>query len=223
MAASLPVTTRDAATADVPAICAIYGHYARHTLATWEYEAPSEAEMLERFNDRVAKGFPYIVAEQGGAIVGFASVGPFRGRAGWRFCVENSVYVDDKCHRRGIGSILLTALLEKCAAGGFRQVVASISHDPVTDEGAASIALHAKHGFKEVARFPTIGTKFEDRWLDAVFMQCAVGAGAATPPDNNALPAPLRSPPPTHKPLHAAGGDASASAAGLGGAASMRA
>lgn len=222
MAASSAVTTRDATAADVSAICAIYGYYARHTLATWEYEAPTEAEMLERFSDRVGKGFPYIVAEQDGGVVGFACVGPFRGRAGWRFAVENSVYVDAKCHRRGIGSILLAALLEKCGAVGFRHVVASISYDPVTTEGAASIALHAKHGFKEVGRFPTIGVKFGDRWQDAIFMQCAVGAGAAAPPDNSALPVSLRSPPPSHKPLDATGGDAGASAAALGGAASMR-
>jgi phosphinothricin acetyltransferase len=111
--------------------------------------------------------------------------------------VENSVYVAPGSERRGLGGLLLAALLAECAARGFRQMVAVIAADDATGLGAASQSLHARHGFVHAGRLTRIGFKF-GRWLDAVLMERALGAGSDAPPIEERLPAPLRQPPAQH-------------------------
>jgi phosphinothricin acetyltransferase len=154
---------------DMPAITAIYGRSVLHETASWEYEAPDEAEMRRRRADVLAKGFPYLVAEAEGNAVGYAYASTYRARIGYRFVVEDSVYVAQGMQGRGIGKQLLLALIAECARLGFRQMVAVIGDS----NNAGSIKLHEACGFTHAALFKGIGFKF-DRWLDSVQMQRAL-------------------------------------------------
>jgi L-amino acid N-acyltransferase YncA len=170
-------TLRPVTLADVPAITAIYGHEVRHGTASWEYEPPDEEEMRRRVTGLLAAGYPYLVAEVDGALAGYSYAGPFRTRAGYRYVVEDSIYVAPGWQRRGIARLLLTAVIEEATRRGFRQMVAVIGDS--RNEG--SIALHRALGFAHIATFPAIGLKF-GRWLDSVQMQRALGEGSATIP-----------------------------------------
>ena len=164
---------RAATDADIDAITAIYAVEVRDFVNTYEYDAPSAEEMLRRVRAIVAGGYPYLVAEVDGQIAGYAYASSFRSRIGYRYTVENSVYVAAGWQGRGIGSTLLERLIAECEARGFRQMVAVIGEAA----NRASIRLHERHGFRHVGTFPGIGLK-HDRWLDTVFMQRALGAGA---------------------------------------------
>lgn len=163
---------------DIPAITRIYAHAVEHGTASFELEAPDEAEMARRMSDLTAKGFPYIVAEVGGELAGYAYAGPFRTRPAYRLTVENSVYVASKAHRRGVGRALLAALIEASEAAGHRQMIAVIGD---STKQQASIALHAACGFKHIGILPDTGFK-HGRWLDTVLMQRTIGAGGTKAP-----------------------------------------
>jgi len=173
----MTVTVRHATRADIPAITRIYGHSVEHGTASFELSAPDEAEMTRRFNELTTNGFPYLVAAVDGAVVGYAYAGPYRPRPAYRFTVENSVYVAHDSHRRGVGKLLLQALIEACTEKGFRLMVAVIGDS----NQAASIGLHEAAGFKHAGVFENIGYKF-DRWLDNILMQRTLGPGASKPP-----------------------------------------
>jgi phosphinothricin acetyltransferase len=128
--------------------------------------------------DLTAKGFPYLVAEADGVLGGYAYCGPYRARPAYRHTVENSVYVAHDMHRRGVGRVLLAALIEASAAAGFRQMIAVIGDSP---KQAASIGLHEAAGFRHVGILQDVGFK-HGRWLDSVLMQRELGAGAKTAP-----------------------------------------
>jgi phosphinothricin acetyltransferase len=171
-----PVALRTARESDVPAITAIYAPHVRTGTASFEIEEPSEAEMLCRWRDVTARGLPYLVAETGGRVVGYAYSGPYRPRPAYRFTVEDSIYVLGHVHGRGIGRALLARLIDESARAGARQMIAVIG-----DSGnAASIRLHAALGFRHVGVLDSVGNKFS-RWLDVVFMQRPLGPGNATP------------------------------------------
>ena len=169
----MPPFIRAATDADIDAITAIYAVEVRDFVNTYEYDAPSAEEMLRRVRAIVAGGYPYLVAEVDGQIAGYAYASSFRSRIGYRYTVENSVYVAAGWQGRGIGSTLLERLIAECEARGFRQMVAVIGEAA----NRASIRLHERHGFRHVGTFPGIGLK-HGRWLDTVFMQRALGAGA---------------------------------------------
>jgi len=128
---------------DVSAIAAIYGHHAVHGLGTFEEEPPGEAETARRLNDVLAKGLPYLVAEDG-AVRGFAYAAPFRPRSAYRFSVEDSVYIAPDAQRMGVGKALLTELIARCEALDLRQMIAVIG-----DSGnQGSIGLHQSLGYQ---------------------------------------------------------------------------
>ena len=172
-----PVTIRPATPADIPAITRIYEHAVRHGTASFELEAPDEAEMLRRMRALVDDGFPYIAAEVDGLLAGYAYAGPYRPRRAYRFSVEDSIYIDPGAQRRGVGRALLEHLIEACERRGFRQMVAVIGDSAQTP----SIELHRAAGFRMVGAVENVGYKF-DRWLDSVVMQRALGPGATTQP-----------------------------------------
>ena len=174
----MPIIIRDSRPSDVPAICAIYGHSVRHGVASFEIEPPDELEIARRRDAILAGGFPYIVAEDDGKVVGYSYAGPYRPRPAYRFTVENSVYVAPDQQRKGIGRTLLPALIGRCEATGFRLMVAVIGDS----ENYASIALHAAFGFQHAGLLPSVGWK-HGRWLDSVLMVRPLGPGATTPPD----------------------------------------
>ena len=170
------VVVRPAVESDVPAISAIYRNEVLTGSASWEIDPPDTAAMLARYHAIEAQGHPYLVAAICGQVVGFAYASAYRPRPGYRFTVEDSVYVAPDAQRKGVGRALLAALVAACAARGYRQMVAVIG-------GAepASVRLHAAQGFVEVGRLPGLGRKFE-RWHDSVLMQRALGEGASSAP-----------------------------------------
>ena len=172
------VLVRDAREADLPRIQEIYGHHVRRGLASFEEVAPELDEIRRRRGDLIARGLPYLVAELDGQLAGFAYAGPYRTRSAYRYTIEDSVYVDHRALRRGVGRALLGVLIERCTALGYRQMVAVIG-DSGND---GSIGAHAAMGFHEVGRLPAIGFKL-GQWVDSVLMQRPLGPGAAAPPE----------------------------------------
>jgi L-amino acid N-acyltransferase YncA len=175
---SSALSIRPARPADIPAITRIYAHAVKHGTASFELEPPDEAEMARRQRTLLDSGYPYIVAEIDGALVGYAYAGPFRPRPAYRFSVEDSIYIDPNAQRRGVGRVLLEHLIEECERRGFRQMIAVIGDSAQT----ASIELHRALGFRMIGAVENVGYKF-GRWLDSVNMQRALGAGATTKPD----------------------------------------
>ena len=112
--------------------------------------------MSKRRDAVIANGFPYFVAELDGRLVGYAYASSYRARSGYRFVVEDSVYVAEEWRGCGIGKRLLTTLIAECEKLGFRQMIAVIGDS----ENAGSIALHERCGFQHVGRFNGIGFKF---------------------------------------------------------------
>jgi len=163
--------------ADIAAIAAIYGHHVLHGVASFEEEPPPVEEMAKRRAAILERGLPYLVAEVDGKVVGYCYAGPFRPRVGYRYSLEDSIYIDEGQRGRGIGRALLAPLLERCADLGYRQMIAVIGGR----ETVASIRLHEGLGFTPVGTFNAIGFKF-GRWVDTVLMQRALGPGAETMP-----------------------------------------
>lgn len=156
---------RPARIGDMPAIDAIYAHYIRHSTATFHLDLPSPAEREQWWREHDGQ-FPVLVAEDpAGRVRGWASLSPYIRRAAYRFTVENSIYIEPDFCGRGLGRVLLTALLEAGAAARFRTVIAQ-----VCAEQPRSVALHERLGFRVVGRLERVGFKF-DRWLDTIILQ----------------------------------------------------
>lgn len=163
---------RDAGADDIAAIQSIYAHHVLHGLGTFETEPPSGDDMRLRYAQITGAGFPYLVAEVDGAVVGYAYANHFRTRAAYRFTVEDSVYVAPAGVGRGVGKALLTALIGRCTAQGLQQMLAIIGDS----DNAASIGVHRACGFERVGVMKAVGRKF-DRWVDVVIMQRALAPG----------------------------------------------
>ncbi len=147
------------------AICAIYAREVVEGTATFETDPPPLQDMVRRRAAVVAHPCPYVVAEAEGIVHGFAYAGPFRTRAAFRGTVENSVYVAPQAQRRGVGLALTCAVIERCAAMGFHQMIAVIGGD-----NPGSISMHDHAGFQHCGFLKNVGWKF-DRWLDVTMMQ----------------------------------------------------
>ncbi len=174
----MPLLIRDSRSDDVPAITAIYGHSVLHDNASFELDPPDAAEIARRRDVLLASGLPYLVAQdEAGRVVGYTYAGTYRPRPGYRFTVENSVYVAPDCQGQGIGLALLPRLIARCEAAGLRSMVAVIGDSA----NHASIRLHARCGFQHAGLLPAIGWK-HGRWLDSVLMTRPLGAGAGEPP-----------------------------------------
>lgn len=171
------IAVRAAARADFGDITQIYADHVRSGTGTFELDAPDLAEMRRRWREVRKYGRPYLVAIVAGCVAGYAYAGPYRPRPAYRFTVEDSIYVHADAMGRGIGRVLLAALIRQCAHAGARQMLAVIG-----DAGnAASIRLHAAAGFAPAGTLTSVGYKF-GRWLDVVIMQRALGVGDASPP-----------------------------------------
>ena len=161
---------REAAIEDIPTITAIYRHHVLHGTASFEETPPDEVEIGNRFGAIRDKGMPYLVAIRGDLVVGYCYASAYRPRTAYRHTVENSIYVAHDCVGQGVGSLLMSALIARCEAGPWRQMVAAIGDS----ENTASITLHERHGFTAAGTFRKVGYKF-DRWLDSVLMQRPLG------------------------------------------------
>lgn len=161
-----PVCTREATERDLGRILEITNDAIEHTTANWSLEPTTIAERRAWFRSRRERGFPILVAENAaGRVVGFASYGEFRSRAGYRHTVEHSIYVEADTRGQGFGTALLEALLERAKQAGVHVMVAGIDA-----ENAGSIRLHERFGFIKTGHLHQVGRKF-DRWLDLVFME----------------------------------------------------
>ena len=169
---------REVSELDAGAIAAIYAHHVLHGTASYDMEPPSTDDTLAKIHRIVGAGWPFLVAEQDGQVVGYAYATQFRDRAAYAWTCENSIYVHPDWQGRGIGKALLHDLCRLAEGYGFRQMVAVIG-------GAepASIALHAACGFREVGRLRSAGWK-QGRWVDNVYMQMALGKGSIEPPED---------------------------------------
>ncbi|PRX47455.1 phosphinothricin acetyltransferase [Prauserella shujinwangii] len=157
---------RAAVREDLHAVAAIYAHHVEHSVATFDLEAPDVAEWDRRFAAIHAAGLPFLVAEQDGAVAGYAYCVPWKSRPAYRWTVENSIYLAPWAVGHGIGDVLLDGLIAGVAEVGVREVIAVVadSGDP------ASRALHERRGFTEAGRLRRVGYK-HGRWLDTVLLQ----------------------------------------------------
>ncbi len=159
------VTVRNATEEDLPAMLEIYNEIILNTLAVWHEEAHTLAMRKEWFALKKEQDFPVLVAESQGIILGFATISTFRPWSGFRFTVENSVYVRPENRGQGVAKLLLPALIDAAKQLNIHAIVAGIE---ATND--ISIALHEKFGFIEVAHFKEVGFKF-GKWMDLKFMQ----------------------------------------------------
>jgi phosphinothricin acetyltransferase len=165
------VTIRDAVRDDCGAISDIYNHYVSRETCTWALEPETLDERLAWF-DHHGPQHPVYVAEAGAAIVGWGSLSVYNPRGGYARTVENSVYIDHRWRRRGVGGALLGRLIEVARRLGHHTIIAGIS-----TEQAASVALHARHGFVETGRLREAGFK-HGQWLDVMYMQLMLAPAA---------------------------------------------
>jgi phosphinothricin acetyltransferase len=163
-------TVRDSTPDDLPEIHRIYAFSVTNGTGSFEEVPPTPEEMAARRQGILDKGLPFLVAEHRGKVVGYAYAGAFRPRSAYRYTLEDSVYVAPEVRGMSIGRTLLAALIERCAALGYRQMVAVIGDS----ENHASIRAHAACGFAHIGTLSHIGLKF-GRWLDSVYMQRPLG------------------------------------------------
>jgi L-amino acid N-acyltransferase YncA len=170
-------TVRPVLVEEAAAIAAIYAEHVRSGTASFDTVPRTVAETEHKIVEINGRGWPFLVAESGGDILGYAYASQFRDRAAYSFACEDSIYVRADCIGRGVGTVLLRALVDVATQRGFRQMVAVIGGDE-----PASVALHSKMGFEHAGRMRSVGRKF-GRWLDTVYMQLELGEGDAVPPE----------------------------------------
>jgi phosphinothricin acetyltransferase len=135
--------------------------------------------MIRRYRGLRDHEYPYLVAEAEGMVVGYAYAGPYRPRIAYQYTVEDSIYIRPDRIGRGIGSGLLTALIQACEQRGYRQMIAVVGDSAST----GSIALHERHGFSRTGTLRSVGYK-HGRWLDSVLLQRALSSGDTAPPSS---------------------------------------
>ena len=168
---------RPATAADCAAIQAIYAHHVLHGLASFEETPPSVQEIRGRLDEVTARGLPYLAAEESGEVLGYGYCTLYRSRSAYRHTLEDSVYVREGKHRKGIGKAILAALIARCEELGYRQLIAIIGDSAQ----APSIGLHASMGFLRAGTLRSVGFKF-GRWVDTVIMQRPLGRGDGIKP-----------------------------------------
>ncbi len=150
---------------DLCDLLAILNEAVVHTTASWD-DQPWTLEQFEHwYGHKAEAGFPVLVAEEDGAVIGYATYGEFRSKAGYASTVEHSIYLAPSAQGRGVGKALMQALIERARSAGFHVMVGLLSADNI-----ASLRLHESLGFLTVGRLPEVGRKF-DRWLDLIFVQ----------------------------------------------------
>jgi phosphinothricin acetyltransferase len=142
---------------------------------------PEPDDLRNRRKNLRNRRFPHLVATRGGRVVGYAYVVLFRKRPAYRFTVKHSIYVHHEEVGHGIGRVLMQALIDACAATGYRQMIGYIDAD-----NAASLALHDKFGFDRVGLLKGVGYKY-GRWADSVMVQRSLAAGSTAPPPAEGL------------------------------------
>jgi len=156
---------RPATTADAAAIAAIYNHYIRHTIVTFEEEDVTAADMAGRIREVADAGLQWFVWDEAGKVLGYAYASKWKSRCAYRYSVEASVYLDKDVTGRGLGTKLYQALIADVKQRGMHAVIGGVSLP-----NAASLALHTKLGFRQVAHFKETGFKF-GQWIDVGYWE----------------------------------------------------
>ncbi|MFN3972217.1 MAG: GNAT family N-acetyltransferase [Gemmobacter sp.] len=156
---------RAAGPGDIPAILGIWNPVIRDSAITFNPVEKTHADLSAMLAERAAAGHALLVAEEGGAVLGFATYGQFRGGAGYARTMEHTVHLGPQARGRGIGRALMGVIEDHARAGGAGSMFAGVS-----GENAGGRAFHAAMGYAEVAVLPRVGWKF-GRWFDLVLMQ----------------------------------------------------
>ena len=170
---------RDSTDDDVPAMAAIFAHHIRRGvggLGDYPEELFLPADLKRRRKGARRRRLPHLVAVRDGVLAAYAYAVPFRKRPAYRYTLKHSIYVHPEHLNAGIGRRLLPALIEACAAGGYRQMIGYIDA-----RNEASLRLHAACGFARVGYLPAVGFKY-GQWSDSVMVQRALGVGSDEPP-----------------------------------------
>lgn len=154
---------------DAHALCEIYNYYIDNTVITFEEVRVDAADFRARIAKVHSAGLPWLVAEDDGALIGYAYAGAWKERSAYRFSVESSVYIAPAHTRKGWGTQLYTALFAELRKTPVHAVIGGIALP-----NAASIALHEKFGMRKVAQFPEVGFK-SGRWIDVAYWQIELG------------------------------------------------
>lgn len=156
---------RDVTTDDYGEILPVYNDVVARSTAIYSDEPWSLSEIKHYGENRLAEGFPFVVAvDSGGRIAGYGTYGPFRARPGYRFTVEHSVHIRSDLRGAGVGSRLMTELISRAKAGGYHVMLGAVDA-----ENEGSLRFHDRLGFDRGARLAQVGRKF-GRWLDVIFV-----------------------------------------------------
>jgi len=156
---------RPARTTDAQAICAIWNPVIRDSIATFNSIEKTPADVITMIRDKIATGYAFLVAEQGDALLGFATYGQFRGGIGYRHTGEHTIILDPAAKGQGLGRALMAGICDHARATGMHSLWAGVSA-----ENTQGVTFHDRLGFDTIARLPQVGRKFE-RWHDLVLMQ----------------------------------------------------
>jgi phosphinothricin acetyltransferase len=162
-------------TADASELYEIYGPYVEETAISFETVVPSAHEMAERI-EHTMQSYPWLVAQDGGQLLGYAYAHAFAQRFAYRFSAETSIYLRSSARGQGVGKRLYTALFNILDAQGYREAFAGIAQP-----NPSSVALHESMGFERVARFKRVGWKLE-KWHDVEWWQRAIGDASDVAP-----------------------------------------
>ena len=181
MKTNTSITIRMANPADAQALLNIYAPYVINTAITFEYDVPSVEEFASRIAHSLEK-YPYLIAEEGGNILGYAYASPFHDRPAYDWAVETSIYVDQNIKHRGIGRKLHDALESTLREQGILNMNACIAYPPEEDEhlDKNSVEFHAHMGYRLVGEFYKCGYKF-NRWYNMVWMEKQIGEHTGRP------------------------------------------
>ena len=177
---ALNIVVRPSTDADVPAMLAIYSHHIQRgvgDLGAFETEPLNADDLKQRRKNMRKRRLPHLVADYEGIIAGYAYAVPFRKRPAYRYTIKHSIYVHHDFLNAGIGRVLLPALIDACAAAGYRQMVGYID-----SANQPSLRLHEACGFRQVGLLPSVGFKF-GHWIDSVMVQRPLGVGDNQHPD----------------------------------------
>ena len=179
------IVVRPSTEDDVPAMLAIYAHHIQRGLGEFDVEPLHADDMKRRRKNMLKNRLPHLVAEYNGTVIGYAYAVPFRKRPAYRYTVKHSIYVHADHLHSGVGRCLLPALIDACAATGYRQMIAYIDVANVPSQH-----LHETFGFERSGLLKAVGFKF-GRWTDIILMQRALGPGDTAPPaDDSSTPIP---------------------------------
>lgn len=168
------IIIRPAKEEDMKSIANIYAYYVEKSPATFEEQAPSVLEITRRWRDATDRELPFLVASYDDKIRGYAYAFPYRQRSGYRFTVEESVYIEEGYHHKGLGKSLLKGLISEVKTLNYKQIIAVITlRNGHSEDSVASYGLHQSCGFEKVGHLKKVGLKFNEP-MDTIIMQYSI-------------------------------------------------